>query len=364
MRILIGAGATGGHAAPALALAWTLRKKGAEVHLLFSGAQASLFFGRAATSRPYARRGALHAPLTPNIHTLSLQGWDRGSKLGWLRAGFALLLTLWQTAGLIRRIKPDALVGMGGALSLAFAFFASRKRPLFLHEANAVPGLGNWLASFRARWVGLNLPLEDNCFSLRKRSLVGMPVRDETRLLKRKPPATPVLLVLGGSQGAQTLNETMIKLKERLFGEVKGLRILHVAGAANAERMGAFWGENSRIRIYGFCRNMAGLYKRATLALSRAGASTLAEISAAGVPAVLIPYPFSSENHQKANAKYFEASGAGLVVEEKNIYSLGDILVNLLRDPNRLRRMGMASRGLYQKNAAESFAEIMMKHAS
>lgn len=359
MRILIGAGATGGHAAPALALAWALRKKGAEVHLLFSDAQASLFFPPEADQPPAGRRK------TPNIHTLSLQGWNRGSKLGWLRAGFALLLTLWQTAGLLRKIRPDALVGMGGVLSLVFAFFASRKRPLFLHEANAVPGLGNRLASFRAKWIGLNLPLSDNCFSLRKRSLIGMPVRDETKLLTvQARRGAPVLLVLGGSQGAKTPNETIFSLSDRLFQEVRGLRILHVAGAAHEERMKSLWGENSRVRIYGFCRNMAGLYPRASLALSRAGAGTLAEISAAGVPAVLIPYPFSSENHQKENAKYFERGGAAIMVEEKNIHSLGGILVNLLKDKERLRRMGMASRDLYQKNGAESFAEIILNRAS
>jgi UDP-N-acetylglucosamine--N-acetylmuramyl-(pentapeptide) pyrophosphoryl-undecaprenol N-acetylglucosamine transferase len=350
------AGGTGGHIYPALAVAAYLRRH--DVPLLWLG----------------TRRG-LEARLVPeagySLLTITISGL-RGKNVATLvLAPFKLMLALWQSLVLMLRIRPAAVLGMGGFASGPGGLAAWLLRiPLLLHEQNAILGLTNRLLA----------PLASRCmeafpgtFGRPAAIHTGNPVRaaiaalavPRERMQGRNGPLR--LLVLGGSLGAAALNRLVPEALGLLASESPGdVEVWHQAGGqhreATVERYAAV---RVDARVEPYVDDMAAAYAWADLVICRAGAMTIAELAAAGVAAVLVPYPHAVDDHQTANAGYLLAAGAALLIQERDLTpsGLAALLRELATQRPKLLEMADAARRLAKFDAAEQVGRRCMEAA-
>jgi UDP-N-acetylglucosamine--N-acetylmuramyl-(pentapeptide) pyrophosphoryl-undecaprenol N-acetylglucosamine transferase len=291
-RVLIVAGGTGGHVFPALAVASALRERGVEVTWLGT------------------RRG-MEAKRVPEagfpLDWVEVRGLRGKGVVGWLLAPFRLLRALIQALAVMRRRAPDVVLGMGGFVSGPGGLAARLSgRPLVIHEQNAIPGLTNRLLSRLAGRVLVGFP---GTFPGRERH-TGNPVRaaiarlpePAARLAGRSGPMR--LLVLGGSQGALGLNRVVPEALAELSPEARP-EVWHQAGERHVALAQEEYGQAGvEGRVVAFIDDMSVAYAWADLVLCRAGALTIAELAAAGVGALLVPYPHAVDDHQSANAAF------------------------------------------------------------
>jgi len=356
--ILIMAGGTGGHVFPALAVADRLRDRGVEVRWLGT------------------RRG-LESQVVPNagipIDYISINGLRGKGALSWLAAPFKLIYALWQSLQLLRRVQPAAVLGMGGFVT-GPAGVASRLLgcPLLIHEQNAVAGMTNrWLAKLATRVLQAfpgALPQADVITT-------GNPVRAEIAALAApeqrfaERTGQPIrLLVLGGSLGAQALNERVPQVLA-LLDEAVRPEVWHQAGSRNLDQAEQAYREAGVVgRVDAFVEDMAAAYGWADLVLCRAGALTVAELAAAGVASVLVPFPFAVDDHQTKNGEYLARHGAALLVQQTELTKqrLAEIFNQLLtpaqgRAP--LLEMAKAARALAKADATEVVARHCLEVA-
>ncbi|MDR2352745.1 MAG: undecaprenyldiphospho-muramoylpentapeptide beta-N-acetylglucosaminyltransferase [Deltaproteobacteria bacterium] len=358
-RFLMAAGATGGHIMPAVALIDTLREGLPDLEVLFVGV------GREAEAK-------ILDPLGFKRQVISGAGL-KGH--GVFKKGIGLLKTFkgyFEAFLIIRRFKPDVAFGTGSyaAGPVGLAAFTLRV-PLFIHEQNRYPGLTNRFLGKFAKIIFLGE--EDTVgFNPTKTVFTGNPVRAEIRALKdlplpslrRKPEDPFTLVVLGGSQGARKINETVLEIVSQLFESSKNLRLFHQAGNDGVklcENIYQRFGE--KITLKPFFTDMARLYSEADLIIARAGALTLAELAYAGVPAILIPLPTAADDHQTLNARAREAKGSAILIPESDLTGelLLNTLLNLLNSPQRLRDMAESTREFIpQKEANSSMANLIL----
>ncbi len=360
-RILLAGGGTGGHIFPALALAEELAAAEPGCELLMVGAAGGL-------EERLVPEAGLRLELLPSVKT-------RGA-LGLVKLPFALLNAFRRADRLVRTFKPDAVVTLGGYASLAPGLAARRRRlPLVVLEQNAIPGrVSRFLSRFAAE-VHVEFPESAGLFEGSERvAATGNPVRRSIldaagrRAARPVRPGEPVsLLVIGGSLGALRLNELFAEAGPHLSGMAERLRVVHLAGTDKfqeaAERAAA---SPVRTRVLAFERDMGRLYEEADLALSRAGATALAEIAACGIPAVLVPFPFAKDDHQEANARCFERAGAAKVVLEKGLTgrALAAELGALLGSPAKLAGMGARMKSLGRPEAGRTIARRVLEIAA
>lgn len=352
LRILIAGGGTGGHIIPALAIADELKARyGAK--LLFVGTARGLesrLVPQAGYPLELIRVGQLnHVSLATRLRTL-----------------IDLPLGVWQCARLLRRFRPAVVIGVGGYASGPVMGAAILLRiPTLAFEPNAVPGLANRLIGARVRAAAVNFEAAARYF--RGARITGIPVRTEFfHLAPRAAGAPPHLLVFGGSQGARVLNHLLPKIAGRLLTEVPGLTILHQAGARHAEATLAAYEASGappeRWQVQPFLDDMPRRFGAADLVLCRSGASTVAELAAAGKAAVLVPFPQAADDHQRRNAEVMVEAGAARVLLEPDLTpeQLLGTLVDLLGDPGRLRAMAESARTLAHPDAAQTIASMTM----
>ena len=346
--VVIMAGGTGGHVFPALAVAERLQAHGAPV----------VWIG--------TRRG-LEATLVPKagipmewIGVAGLRG--KSLRQRWLTP-VMLSQALWQAGMILRRLRPPVVLGMGGFVSGPGGVMARLLGiPLVVHEQNALAGMTNrWLARIARRVMEAfpgTFPPE------RQATTVGNPVR--ASIAELPSPAERFagrtgrrrLLVLGGSQGALALNQ-LVPRALALLTDREQLEVWHQAGGQLHEAAETAYREAGiTARLTPFIENMAEAYGWADLVLCRAGALTIAELAAAGVGAILVPFPFAVDDHQTANARFLEREGAALVCQQAELTAerLAMLLRELLSDRDRLLRMAEAARRLAQVDAAEQVA--------
>jgi UDP-N-acetylglucosamine--N-acetylmuramyl-(pentapeptide) pyrophosphoryl-undecaprenol N-acetylglucosamine transferase len=354
-RIAIMAGGTGGHVFPALAVAEVLRARGAEVFWL-------------------GTRAGLEARLVPErgfeIEWLSVAG-IRGKGLRTLTtAPLRLAGALGEAAGILKRRGPAAVLGMGGFASGPGGIMAwMQRRPLLIQEQNSVPGMTNqWLARVANR-VFEAFP---NSFpSARQAITTGNPVRAAIsalpapgeRLADRSGPAR--LLVLGGSLGAQALNETVAQALALLPPSLRPA-VRHQAGERTlALAQQAYAAAGIGAEVTPFIADMAEAYGWADLVVCRSGALTVSELAAAGLPAILVPYPHAVDDHQVGNGRWLSEAGAAelLLQREMSPERLATLLEPLLADPSLRIRMAEAARAKAQPDAAERIAEACLELA-
>jgi len=353
--ILIMAGGTGGHVFPALAVARDIQQSGVPV----------LWLGT---------RQGMEARLVPAaglpvawIHVSGLRG---KGVLQRLAAPFMLSLALLQALWVMLRVRPRAVLGMGGFVAGPGGVMAwLTRRPLLIHEQNSVAGLTN-------RWLA---PLADQVMEAFPGSLpakfnprhTGNPVRQEiaalpepgVRLAGRED--NMKLLILGGSLGAQALNQTLPAALALLAGERRP-QVLHQAGDRLLDECrNAYQSAGIDAEVRAFIDDMAAAYAWADLVVCRAGALTIAELTAAGLGAVLVPYPYAVDDHQTGNARYLESAGAAMLIPQQQLSpgTLAETLQGLAENPGQRLAMAVAARALAQPDAAREVADCCLRAA-
>lgn len=350
--IMIMAGGTGGHVFPGLAVAEVLL---AQQHsVVWLGTQRGL------ESRLVPQHGI-------DIEWISIAGIRGRGALAWLAAPFRILMAIAQVLGALHRRRPAAVLGMGGFVSGpgGIAAWLSR-RPLLIHEQNAVAGTTNRCLSRLATQVFEAFP---SSFPARVHArCIGNPIRASIAALAapgvrmQDAAARPLrLLVLGGSQGARVLNRTIPAALAKLSATERP-EILHQTGAGLEDARAHYAQAGVDAELAGFVDDMARAYAWADLVVARAGALTIAELEACGVGAVLIPYPHAIDDHQSKNAAQFAADGAGIVIAESELTvdGLAAALRELLSDRAVLLRMAERARLQAKPNAAEVLARACL----
>ena len=244
---------------------------------------------------------------------------------------------------------------------------AIRKRiPTLAFEPNLVPGFANRIV---ARFVSAAaVHFEETAERFRNAVVTGVPVRPAFFQIPRKPyvQASPTLLVFGGSQGARAINQAVSRTIGPLVGRVPGLRVIHQTGERDYnDVVTAYSQAGFSAEVHKFIDDMPAFFARADLILCRSGASTVAEIAAAGKPAVFVPFPLAADDHQRRNAEAMESAGAAVVIEETRLDEvwLVDTICALLADPGRLAKMSEAARVMSHPGAAKDIAELAAKIA-
>jgi UDP-N-acetylglucosamine--N-acetylmuramyl-(pentapeptide) pyrophosphoryl-undecaprenol N-acetylglucosamine transferase len=208
--------------------------------------------------------------------------------------------------------------------------------------------------------------LEETAHYFRRSQVTGVPVRQAFFDIAPKRGGTPTLLVFGGSQGAHAINEAMFRCLPVLQREAPGIHIIHQTGERDYnDALSAYRGMDDSAEVFKFIDDMPAAFARADLVVCRSGASTVAEIAAAGKPAVFVPFPRAADDHQRVNAEALARYDAAVVVEESKLEGvwLAETIAALLQDPQRLQRMGQAARQLSHPNAAREIAAIAARVA-
>jgi UDP-N-acetylglucosamine--N-acetylmuramyl-(pentapeptide) pyrophosphoryl-undecaprenol N-acetylglucosamine transferase len=347
--ILIMAGGTGGHVFPALALARLLRERSLEVVWL-------------GTERGLEAR-VIPAEGIP-LERLTVTGLRGKGLLAWLAAPFRLTLALAQALAVMRRHRPIVVVGLGGFVSGPGGVAAwLTRRPLIIHEQNAVAGFTNRCLAHLARVVLEAFP--DSFGHEVRARVIGNPVRADISAVPPPPVrfasrAGPVrLLVFGGSQGAARLNAVVPFALARLAGRI-GFEVRHQAGERWLEEARASYARAGvHADVQPFIADMAQAYEWADLVVCRAGALTVSELAAAGVAAVLVPFPGAVDDHQAYNAQYLVRAGAAVVIADRELTAerLAAELERLSGGRGKLLAMAERARQQAMPRAAEELAD-------
>jgi UDP-N-acetylglucosamine--N-acetylmuramyl-(pentapeptide) pyrophosphoryl-undecaprenol N-acetylglucosamine transferase len=264
---------------------------------------------------------------------------------------------------LIREFRPNVVFGVGGyASGPGMAAALQMKVPTLAFEPNAMPGFANRLVGKRVQAAAVNFPAATRWFH--NPEVTGIPVRPEFFAIDQPPAGPPHLLVFGGSQGARIFNQALPGIVRALLDAVPGLAILHQSGARHAESTLAAYAasgaDRSRWRVEPFLNDMPSRFAQAHVVMARSGASTVAELAAAGKPALLIPFAAAADDHQTRNAEVMVKAGAAAMLGEGDLGNpamLLDALTGLLNDPQRLAAMASSARTQAHPRAAERIAE-------
>ena len=355
MRILIAGGGTGGHLYPGIALARELVRRDPATRVVFVGTAQGL------ESRVLPREGF---PLDL-IRVAGLKGKSRADRWRGLLLLPIAAIDAWRV---ISSRAPDVVVGVGGFASGPVLALASlRGYPTMLLEQNALPGITNRLLAPLVRAAAVNFE-EALRFFPRTGFVAGNPVRPEFFQARDKgandqtaPPRDAArVLIFGGSQGAHAINVAMVEAASRLAATGVRLAITHQTGERDLDLVRtAYQRAGLAARVEAFIFEIDDEMKAAGLVICRAGATTLAELTAAGRPAILVPLPTATDDHQQKNAEVLGRAGAALVIEERELggEQLAAAITGLVSDPGRMRRMAEAARRLARPDAAERIAD-------
>ncbi|WP_165857066.1 undecaprenyldiphospho-muramoylpentapeptide beta-N-acetylglucosaminyltransferase [Marinobacter sp. JSM 1782161] len=353
-RFLVMAGGTGGHVFPALATARRLQEQGHEVFWLGSkgGMEERLI---SETDIPMA--------------TISVSGLRGKGRLALVTAPFRLVRALGQALGIVRRIRPDCVIGMGGFVTGPGGMAAWLTRtPLLVHEQNAIAGMTNRILARFAKTVMEAFPGSFGQDVVTR--YTGNPVRGDlatmeapgTRFNSRQGPLR--LLVLGGSLGARAINETVPRVLAQLGADRMTVR--HQCGTRNLEDTEACYREAGvEASLEPFIQDMAEAYRWADVVLCRAGALTIAELCAVGLGAILVPFPHAVDDHQTLNGQQMVQAGAAMLIPQDKLTDevLAETLSGLLDDRNQVVALAEAARSLARADATERVVNYCLEAA-
>ena len=351
MRAILAGGGTGGHVIPALAIANQLKQTyGAEV----------LFIG---TARGIENRLVPAAGYA--LQLIRVGALKNVSMLTRAKTAFDLPRALWDASRMLNEFAPEVVIGVGGYASGPAMLAAVVKHiPSLAFEPNVVPGFANRIV---ARFVsGAAVHFEETAKYFRHGEVTGVPVRQAFFEIPPKSGGVPTLLVFGGSQGAHAINAAMFRCLPVLKREAPGIHIIHQTGERDYnDALAAYRGLGDAAEVFKFIEDMPAAFARADLVVCRSGASTVAEIAAAGKPAVFVPFPRAADDHQRVNAEALAKHGAAVVVEESKLEGvwLAETIAALLQDPQRLQKMSQAARELAHPNAARDIAAMAARIA-
>lgn len=367
MRVIVTGGGTGGHIYPAMAVAKGLLEKLNDGEVLYVGT-----------------REGMEARLVPEnglvFKGISGKGLPRKLCLDTVKTAGSNLKALWETKQILKEFKPDLVFGTGGYVSgpvvLTAALFGI---PTILHEQNALPGKTNQYLSKVVKSVLLTFPESAQYFNREdKLQVVGLPVRNEIGKIHRKTgaasfgldPAKRTLLIAGGSRGALSINKAMVYFLKKLV-EYPDIQMIWATGSATYESVlhelkseGIDW-RKPQWRVVEYINNMPEALACSDLCICRAGATTLAELSAAGKGSILIPYPYAAENHQEYNARAFEKGGAAQVLLDRELNGpmLWETAEKIIFNVFKLEEMGVRSEEAFQPGALDRIINICLRTA-
>jgi UDP-N-acetylglucosamine--N-acetylmuramyl-(pentapeptide) pyrophosphoryl-undecaprenol N-acetylglucosamine transferase len=350
MRVIIAGGGTGGHVIPALAIAQQLKKQ-FQAEIQFIG-----------TPRGIETRMVPQAGYP--LQLIQVGALKNVSFMTRLKTMFDLPRALWTSGRILNDFRPDVVIGVGGYASGPAMLSAIRRRiPTLAFEPNVVPGFANRLV---ARFVSAAaVHFEETREYFRNAKITGVPVREAFfQIAPKIPDGNPTLLVFGGSQGAHAINQAMIESLPGLRARIPAIRIIHQTGQRDYDSVLAAYQQSGIAgEVHKFIDDMPATFARADLLVCRSGASTVGEITAAGKPAIFVPFPRAADDHQNVNARALERVGAAVVAEESKLEAayLVDTIASLLSDPVGLRAMSAAAKSLAHPNAVQEIAE-MVKH--
>ena len=348
LRVLIAGGGTGGHIIPALAVARELvERHGAEV----------LFVG---TARGMETRLVPEAGF--KLALVEVGQLKNVSLMTRLRTLMDLPRSIFACRRLIREFRPHVVFGVGGyASGPAMAAALWVKVPAMAFEPNAMPGLANRLVGKRVQAAAVNFRSAAKWFN--NCAVTGIPVRPEFFTLQPPTAPNPHLLIFGGSQGAHIFNTHLPQMITALLDAVPGLTVLHQSGVRHADSTQAAYAASgadpARWQVRAFLDDMPARFAQASLAMARSGASTVAELAAAGKPSLLVPFAAAADNHQLRNAEEMVKAGAAVLLDEQDLDLPGRLLTaltSLLASPERLTEMATAARTQAHPDAAERIA--------
>jgi UDP-N-acetylglucosamine--N-acetylmuramyl-(pentapeptide) pyrophosphoryl-undecaprenol N-acetylglucosamine transferase len=355
MNVLFAGGGTGGHLYPGIAMAGELQKADPRISVSFAGTASGI------ESTEVPRLGY-------RLHHLPSRGLKRGRSLRELLANIGVLAdfasALLKSATLIRRERPDVVVGTGGYVSAPVLLAAQLMgRKTLIQEQNAFPGLTTRLLAHRATELHLSFAESRRFFGAGASVFVtGNPARSfspqepgPARRMFGLDPSRPTLLVFGGSRGARSINSAMLGFLPRLSGKVN---LIWQTGALDFPRVREGFAPSDSLWAAPYIEDMGPAYAAADLVVCRSGASTLAELTNLGKPSILVPYPYAAADHQRHNALALVKAGAALMIEDSRLgddSSLETVLA-LLENGAELVRMGAASRGEGHPGAAAELA--------
>jgi len=358
LTIMVMAGGTGGHVFPALSVAEALRNRGARIEWL---------------GTPRGIENTLVPAAQIPLHHIRVEGVRGRGVTGLLKAPFLILGALTQAISILRKVKPDVVIGFGGFASGPGGVAARLLgKPLVIHEQNAVAGTTNRLLSKIATEV---LAAFDGAYKSNVAvKVVGNPVRQvianlpepEVRFNQRDADEPLHLLILGGSLGAKAINELVPQALAKL-PVAQRPQVRHQSGKNHVEATVASYMQHQvNAKVDAFVDDMAGAYAWADIVICRAGALTVSELMAAGTAALLIPLPTAIDDHQSFNAAILTRAGAGIAVAQRELTAdkLATLLSDQLSEPNYLKTMATNARALALPQAAQTVADICVEVAS
>ncbi len=356
MKLVMAGGGTGGHLFPALALAEEFRMKDPGVEIIFMGG-----------------RGGLEERIVPKygypLEVFDVEGLKRSAGLKRVRAlGKAARSTL-RAIGLLRSMRPDGVIG-SGSYSSAPVVMAARILGIktAILEQNALPGLTNRLLGKVVDRIYIAFDQARGFFPGGRTILAGNPVRrsiidDGGEREKRKDKRFSIL-VFGGSQGATAVNAAFLDATEYLTDIWPNLRVVHQAGTEGYQAVKeAYKRKNIKVELHRFIDDMASAYRSSDLVVCRAGATSIAEITALGIAPVLIPYPFAADDHQTVNARCLEEAGAAVMIRQDRLTgsTLAEAIRRLYEKPDDLKSMREKVKGFGRPQAGETIAADFLK---
>jgi UDP-N-acetylglucosamine--N-acetylmuramyl-(pentapeptide) pyrophosphoryl-undecaprenol N-acetylglucosamine transferase len=348
MRVLIAGGGTGGHVIPALAIARELKSR-YQADVLFVG-----------TARGIENRLVPQAGF--GLMRIKVGALKNVGMLTRLRTLFGLPLAILEARKILAAFAPDVVVGVGGyASGPAMAAAIMQRIPTLAFEPNLIPGFANKIVGRRVSAAAVHFDETKKFF--RNAQVVGVPVRSE---FFAAPAATllhpPTLLIFGGSQGAHAINQAMTGALPKVLKEIPGLRVVHQTGERDYNDVqAAYASAGVPAAVSAFIDAMPLAFADADLLVCRSGASTVAEVTAAGKPAIFIPFPQAADDHQRRNAEAIVEGGAAMLIPQSELTPerLAHTVIELLSDPGRLKEMSMKARALSHVDAAGRMARMV-----
>ena len=334
-RIIIAGGGTGGHIFPALAIAAALKMRQPEIEILFVGA-----------------KGKMEMDKIPEagykIIGLTIAGYNRSSLIKNISLPFKLAKSFFQVTGILRKFRPDAVIGVGGYSSFPVLRLAqTRYIPTFVHESNSLPGKSNIMLGKRATRIFVAADGMEKYFPAKKIVITGNPVRNIflEKISKQEAvtffglkPGVKTVFVMGGSLGAKSINETIDKNIEAF--KKNNLQLIWQTGKSFAAQAAKAEEEKNNIWTNAFINRMEYAYAAADVVVARAGAMTIAELAVVGKAAVFVPYPFASEDHQAENALTLVRKDAAIMVRDADAQKhLMDTLLELVKDEKKIHEL-------------------------
>jgi len=361
MRIVFTCGGTGGHIFPAIAIAEAfLKKYKKDVRIIFIGSDTGMekniikdygFEYYSITARPFLRKFTFK-----NILNI-----------------FFIINAFFKSFLILRKIKPDFVIGTGGYVSfpvILVAIFIRKKT--CIHEPNVYPGLANRILAKFVDIITVGFSKTKDYFPKKKVYITGNPVRESILNIKRNfarkkfklDLKKPTLLIMPGSRAAHNINEVLLNGFVDLIKAIKEIQIIWMTGEKDYENIKNKLKGYKNVRVFNFIKNAGIAYAASDAGILRAGASTLSEIVALNFPAILIPYPYATDNHQEKNAQIFEKNKMAIVIKDKELTSeklIKNIKIILNKKNNNALRKKM--KGLFVKNSAEKIRDILLKVA-